>query len=122
METALLLAGVLLVVCTALPLSKSDRWWIRGFDFPRAQIAVAIVAVVIALVVTGTRGTLVYGVLAALLAAGLYQAKMMWPYLPWARQQVQRSRSANPASSLRLLTANVLMTSRGASCATPIPT
>ena len=114
METALLVVGLLLVVATALPLSKSDRWWIRGFDFPRAQIAVAIAVVVIALVVTGTRGTLVYGVVAALLAAGLYQAKMMWPYLPWARQQVQRSRSADPASSLRLLTANVLMTSRDA--------
>jgi endonuclease/exonuclease/phosphatase (EEP) superfamily protein YafD len=44
----------------------------------------------------------------------LYQCRMMWPYLPWARQQVQRSRGADPASSLRLLTANVLMTNRDA--------
>lgn len=114
METALVVVGVLLVVATALPLSKSDRWWIRGFDFPRAQIALAIAAVFIGLVVTGARDALGYGLLAALVAAGLYQAWMMWPYLPWARQQVQRSRSADPASSLRLLTANVLMTSRGA--------
>ncbi len=115
METAWVVAGVLLVVATALPLSKSDRWWIRSFDFPRAQIALAIVAVIFGLAATGPRGVLGHGLLIALVAAGLYQTRMMWPYMPWARQQVQGSRrSADPASSLRLLTANVLMTNREA--------
>jgi hypothetical protein len=39
---ALLSAGALLILATVLPFVRTGAWWIRVFDFPRAQIAVAI--------------------------------------------------------------------------------
>ena len=40
MEIALITLGSLMIVATVLPLSRSEVWWIRIFDFPRLQIVV----------------------------------------------------------------------------------
>jgi endonuclease/exonuclease/phosphatase (EEP) superfamily protein YafD len=116
MQTALMLAAAFLILATLLPLSRSDAWWVRGFDFPRLQLLMLIVLVAAALIATAGEGAapLRHGLLAALAGCALHQLWTMFPYLPLARQQVQRSRAATPASSLRLLTANVLMSNRDA--------
>ena len=118
MQTALIIATVLAVAATLLPLSRSDAWWVRGFDFPRLQIFVllALVAVAWAVMPGGGEGpSWLRPVLGLSLAAcAAHQLWMMYPYLPFARPQVQRSRGGDPRSSLSMLTANVLMTNRDA--------
>lgn len=115
MQTALLIAAALVIVATLLPLSRSDAWWVRGFDFPRLQILALLALVGVGLALTsdisdGLRALLLW----ALAACAFHQLWMMYPYLPIAREQVQSSRGAPADSSLRMLTANVLMTNHQA--------
>ncbi len=41
MKIVLIVLALLLVIATALPLLRLDQWWIRVLDFPRAQITIA---------------------------------------------------------------------------------
>jgi endonuclease/exonuclease/phosphatase (EEP) superfamily protein YafD len=115
MTTALIVAGWLLVIATVLPLWRSDAWWVRGFDFPRLQIVILIVLVGAALALTSRpSGAADIALLVALAASAGWQVWMMRPYLRLAPVQVQKARRPEPDSTLRLLTANVLMTNRDA--------
>ena len=115
MKVALFALGASMVVATALPLLRSDRWWIRIFDFPRIQITF-----LLALALTSypffakSYGAADYLLLAALAACLAYQGFMMFPYTPLARKQVQWSRGAREGRGFSLLFANVLMDNRNA--------
>ncbi len=41
MKIVLVVLALILVIATALPLLRFGEWWIRVFDFPRAQITIA---------------------------------------------------------------------------------
>ena len=41
-KVILLVLAIVLILATVLPFIKAPYWWIRMFDFPRAQIAVAV--------------------------------------------------------------------------------
>jgi endonuclease/exonuclease/phosphatase (EEP) superfamily protein YafD len=118
MQTALAIAAAFVIIATLLPLSRSDAWWVRGFDFPRLQILalIALVAAGFALTHDGADDASGWraAVLLALAACAGYQGWMMYPYLPFARPQVQRSGGGDPQAALRMMTANVLMTNRDA--------
>jgi endonuclease/exonuclease/phosphatase (EEP) superfamily protein YafD len=118
MQTALVIAAAFAIAATLLPLSRSDVWWVRGFDFPRLQILalIALVAAGLAWTHDGADdpGWLRAAMLLALAACAGYQGWMMYPYLPIAHAQVQRSHGGDPRSALRMVTANVLMTNRDA--------
>ena len=45
------LLSLLLVLATAIPLLHSDAWWIRIFDFPRIQIVILILIMMVGYVV-----------------------------------------------------------------------
>ncbi|HEX6625600.1 MAG TPA: endonuclease/exonuclease/phosphatase family protein [Pyrinomonadaceae bacterium] len=105
-----------MLVLTLLPFIRSDAWWVRIFDFPRAQIAVIAAAVAAAYpFFVGAYGPARYAFLAALASCVVYQSYRMFPYTPLARRQVQQSRRPREGSSLALLFANVLMENRDAS-------
>jgi endonuclease/exonuclease/phosphatase (EEP) superfamily protein YafD len=111
----MLSAGALLILATALPFVRTGAWWIRVFDFPRAQIAVAVV-----LVLAG--GSFFYEasspidnlVLIGLVLTLVYQAWRIFPYTPLASPQVLHSPASDSRSRIRLLIANVLMDNRRA--------
>ena len=105
--------GALAILATLLPLIRSNRWWIRIFDYPRLQIAVVIAATLVILILLDTGnsiGEMVF--LAVLLLAFAYQAARIFPYTRLARPQVLDAARCAPGSSLRLLIANVLMSNR----------
>jgi endonuclease/exonuclease/phosphatase (EEP) superfamily protein YafD len=108
LKLLVVLAGLAVVVATALPLLRADAWWIRWFDFPRLQILAAGMLLLGAAPFYADH----YLFLGLLGAAVAYQAYMMFPYTPLAPRQVQRSRRAAPESTVRLLFANVLMPNR----------
>ncbi|MDQ3586390.1 MAG: hypothetical protein M3407_11530, partial [Acidobacteriota bacterium] len=110
MEIALITLGSLMIVATVLPLSRSEVWWIRIFDFPRLQIVViTFIVLVVYLWLRGAGGVGGNLFAAALALCLLWQGYMMFPYTRLSRVQVQRSHSPEPQSSISLLFANVLM-------------
>lgn len=107
-------AGLLLLV-TALPFIPSNEWWIRLWDFPRAQIAVALLVVAAAFVLAGLARTRVGAATIALLIAGLaYQVARIWPYSPFHPEEVAHAPNCPANARLRLLEANVLQHNRDA--------
>ena len=115
--TVVLLAlAVFVVLATLLPLVHVPYWWVRSFDFPRVQIAmVAIVIVVlyaVVVVIVGETSTLDWVVLVALTAATIYQAVRIWPYTSLAGTQSPSSTVTVPDRTLRLVISNVLMSNR----------
>ena len=109
------LAGLalLVVVATILPHVPRDEWWIRDFDFPRVQLAVAGALIVAAFpFLAGFDNTAKIAVFVALTGAVLYQLRRIFPYTRLARHEVLPAANPDPRSSIRLLVANVLMTNR----------
>src|SRR3546814_697633 len=92
MKVAFVAIGALAILATLLPFIRSDRWWIRIFDYPRQQIAFVIAATLVILILLGdgnSIGKVVF--LAALLLAFTCQAAQIFPYTPLARRQVLRA-------------------------------
>ncbi len=106
----------LLLLLTLLPLSKRQEWWIRGLDFPRFQLGVLGVALVVAGVALLDLERLDSRlVLATAAACTLYQAWWILPYTPFYRKEVKsHSRPAADGDRLRVMSANVLMTNQRA--------
>lgn len=114
METTLHLLGLILTIAAVLPWIRQGDWWIRSFDFPRLQLAIAGVAVLLAyrLVPPSLPG---YGIQAAVLLATLYQLKRIRPFTRFGPLQVQPASPAHRDTiRLRVMIANVWMPNRQA--------
>ncbi len=118
LRIVLTVLAVVLVLATALPLTRSSEWWVRMFDFPRMQIAVAAV-VVLALYATfdvwmGEPTKWEWVLLVALAAATAYQVVRMVPYTPLHSVQTLDAEAALADSSrrFRFVVSNVLMENR----------
>jgi len=80
------LFGMAVAFVTLAPMTGSNRWWIRGWDFPRAQIAaLAALTALIAVPLGGWIGWLVLGVA---LICGAYQAWRIFPFTPLAPEDI----------------------------------
>lgn len=109
-RAALAALGGLLLLVTALPLLQGNSWWVRVWDFPRVQVAALLVVVgVAAVAVFGVRRPAPAAFLAALLAATAHQAWWILPYTPLHAVEAVHAERCEDASTLRLLTANVLV-------------
>ena len=109
--------AVLVVVATLLPFVPSGAWWVRVFDYPRAQIAALGVLVLAVYAAVAWRGEVGWGgrVLAAALAACVaVQAVQIAPYTPLVPTTVVQTTGAPPGPTLSLLVANVLLDNREA--------
>lgn len=114
----LVVLATLVLVATALPLVRSPHWWVRMFDFPRAQITVlALVTLAgFAIVNLGVAEAAwwEWSVFALLVVAVVYQGFRMVRYTPLHSVQTV---SADPVLAdedrrLRLVVSNVLMENR----------
>jgi endonuclease/exonuclease/phosphatase (EEP) superfamily protein YafD len=110
----LLGTAVVLVTTTLLPLWRTTLWWVRLWDFPRFQIAVAALLSLIATLVLRTPMQMLDAVLSlSFFGVAAWQWSWIGPYLPFARRQMQSTAPSAPAGNrLRLVTTNVLQTSR----------
>lgn len=110
MKVFLIILSWLVVIATLIPLKAGDAWWIRAFDFPRVQITVVAVVLllVIVLFVNDFRFYDYLTIVALLGSIGL-QAWQIFPYTPLAPVQVQASKKHESESALYLLIANVFM-------------
>ncbi|KEO75129.1 endonuclease/exonuclease/phosphatase family protein [Anditalea andensis] len=100
----------IVVITTALPIINTDHWWIRIWDFPRAQITVF---TLLALVLTiyhyrGDRFRLV-GISIFLVAAIIYQSRMMVRYISLYPTVARDAVDPVKENSLSILMYNVKM-------------
>ena len=102
-----------MIIATAVPLVRGGAWWIRIFDFPRLQIAVISLVVVLAYPFLIQDFGPMDAVFLPLLALSFaYQSYMMFPYTPLAKKQVEQAITPSVRSTISLLFANVLMDNR----------
>jgi endonuclease/exonuclease/phosphatase (EEP) superfamily protein YafD len=101
------------IAATLLPFSRSSLWWIRFFDFPRAQIAlIGAVALAADLALWTEAGPPAQLIRAALALCILYQAYEIRPYTIFSGKEVQPAKNLRPESTVSLLIANVKMENR----------
>jgi endonuclease/exonuclease/phosphatase (EEP) superfamily protein YafD len=109
LRIVLLLAGLLLIVGTAVNFSKHPHWLVRIWDFPR------LITAGLAAIVGSAYGGFFHArwydwlFLAGLGFVVFRQLWMIFPYTPVARQAVKWSKKPPGDDSLRLLISNVLM-------------
>ncbi len=106
--------GALAICVTLLPLWRTTRWWVRIWDFPRFQIAVLAVVVLLAWPFARSPTSTDWIFLVALAAALGWQMSWIWRYLPGAPHEVRQASAApgDAAETIALLTTNVLRTNR----------
>ena len=115
MKAILTLLALSFITATLLPLLRNDQWWIRIFDFPRAQIAVGGIVLIAAFLLWGGVARILDGlVLAGLVLCIGYQLFQMLPYTPLFGKQVLPAEASHGGAGLSLLIANVLMTNHEA--------
>ncbi|WAU73160.1 MULTISPECIES: endonuclease/exonuclease/phosphatase family protein [unclassified Acinetobacter] len=103
--------AVLVIWLSLWSLIPRDEWWFRGADFPRLQILAIGIIALLGLLFMQTEWTLTREVLLlGLIAAVAFQLKMVLPYTPIWRKQVQQVKQGqlNPEQQISLLVANVL--------------
>ena len=106
---------VLILIATLLPLSRHTEWWVRDCDFPRLQIAILALAVLVAeafLLDMGERESPILMIVTAACLA--YQAWWIIPYTRPFPNEVKLAHAGAPGDRIRILTANVLTPNRNA--------
>lgn len=116
MWIACLIATLLLAVMAALPLSRSEIWWVRALDFPRLQLAAFAVLLMIVDGLFLDPALLSTWILFAI--AGICLAWQAWWVLPFTPLVPVESKAAigdgDADNSLRLISSNVLGPNREA--------
>jgi len=105
----------LLLVATLLPFWRKEHYLVRGWDFPRLQLAwLGAFSLGAQTWWVGWNGSaeLMVGLLA--LSCVVIQLGWIWPYTVWARVEVAAGKKRSPDDSLRILTANVWQPNRRA--------
>jgi endonuclease/exonuclease/phosphatase (EEP) superfamily protein YafD len=109
------LLSLALIYGTAVPLLRSDEWWIRLFDFPRMQIAVLMgltLACYAALRLCGRLRPWEYALAAMVGFALVWQLISIAPYTPFYPKEMSDSRAEDDSNRISLLVYNVLSDNR----------
>lgn len=107
-----IVVGLAMVAGTLLNLSRSPHWFVRGWDFPRVQIALLAFGAAASYAWCCYEGTLLDRLfLGAVIACVVWQVARIFPYTPIAPRRVQPSRrpSSGERRRIRMLISNVQM-------------
>lgn len=105
--------GLLLVLGSLLSLSRHPHWFVRGWDYPRVQIAVLIaVCGAVYFAVDQSWSWYDWVVLLALGACFLWHLAVITRYTPLWRVQVKRPKRPQAGRTLRMVMSNVQMQNR----------
>ncbi|MDQ3535026.1 MAG: endonuclease/exonuclease/phosphatase family protein [Bacteroidota bacterium] len=102
--------GIFSISITLLPFIKSDRWWIRIFDYPRSQaMGLSLISLAGIFYFEPIDNYWEYILIVLLLLSLVYQSLIILPYTSIRPVQVKRSKGANKDDPISLLVANVLL-------------
>lgn len=108
-----LVLSCLAFVFTALPFIHTNHWWIRIFDFPRAQIALLCLIAIFLLFYYFNFKLLKNRIIISLVAgAFLYQTSLIINYTPLVPVEVKKGMGNRSKSSFTILQSNVKMDNR----------
>lgn len=95
-----------LFLITFLPLVETDLWWVRMLEFPKLQLFLLTVAVMVLLIAWDRRQATIWALLLALPLG--YQAWRLVPYSPLYPVQMVNAEQCGADRQFSLLSANVL--------------
>lgn len=108
-----LITALLIIIATLLPMSRNPHWIVRGMDFPRLQIAIlAIGLLVFDFLALDLSSSITWLVIVAILLCLAWQLMWVLPYTVLWPKEVLSSTVNDPARQLSILTANVLQTNK----------
>lgn len=99
---------------TVLSLVRTAKWWVRVWDYPRSQVAVALGVMLAAQILTLPMTAATLGLLLATLACLAWQLSCVYPYTPLKPLQVAPADAAATGETISILIANVLQENRDA--------
>jgi len=97
-----------------MPFLRYDDWWIRGFDYPRAQMIFVLAIASLCWIISHQNNNLINLIIAfCLISATTYQLYRILPYTRLGSKQVKDAlKAANKDRQLSLMVANVLQTNK----------
>ncbi|MBD3627307.1 endonuclease/exonuclease/phosphatase family protein [Cyclobacterium sp.] len=110
MKYFIYIPGLVAIVITALPVIDTGTWWIRIFDFPRIQITVfALFILLLAFLFLKDKPKIKYSFISLLLAAISYQLVMIAPFTPLLKVSAKSASLTEGDNQFTLLMSNVRM-------------
>lgn len=115
METVIVIATGILVIATLLPLWRNPHWMIRGWDFPRLQLAaIALALLLIQVVSLDLSEPITWMLVGITLVCLAWQLWWIVPYTMVWPNEVKTTENPKPDCQLSILASNVLTTNRNA--------
>jgi endonuclease/exonuclease/phosphatase (EEP) superfamily protein YafD len=115
MLVGLLVGTAILAIVTLLPLWRHEAWWVRAMDFPRLQLFVgSLFLLLLESVLLDLSLLSTWGLLVVTLLCLVYQAWWIFPYTRLFPVEVESTTGANRQRMIRIMTANVLTPNRNA--------
>ena len=109
----LTILSFLLLGLTLLPMWRHEAWWVRAWDFPRFQLSVvALLIIVLDLMLLDYRTTGPWLLIVAAMGCLAYQLWWIIPYTPFFPIEVESSNQPAEHRRIRIMTANVLTPNR----------
>nr|WP_286158981.1 endonuclease/exonuclease/phosphatase family protein [Methylobacterium sp. Leaf456] len=103
--------AAMLIAASLLPLVPTNFGFVRTFDFPRLQFAIALLACIVGLLsLERDAGALILA--SAMAGALVMQASHILPFTPIWATQAKAARSCDPGERMSLLVLNVLQSNR----------
>jgi len=94
-------------VGTLLPLTKSVRWWVRAWEFPRLHLALVSLFCLLLVLLSSIAFKAVLAT--GLIACAVYQGTRIFPYTRLARSEIDIMQGVPVNKQIKLFSANVLM-------------
>lgn len=106
---ALWIATVILLIFTLVPLWRHNVWWVRILDFPRLQLAVISLLLIIgSIIFLDLLLISTWIIIAISICCLIYHAVWIIPYTKIFPVEVKSSRTQNKKQAFSIMTANVL--------------
>lgn len=106
----LVVLGIFCIITVIFAITARDQWWIRVFDYPRLQIALLSLGVlVLASILLEWKKTRIKLFFSVLMLAVLYQGYILHPYYLPVSRVVPDYEITAPERTFSLLVSNILM-------------
>jgi len=110
-EIIVTVLGIIMLIPTLASITRFDQWWVRGFDFPRIQISLLLISVLIAYILTvDVNNGWEISLVLLLIFSIFYQAIRIFPYTTLAKKTVQSFSGDDSKNHISILVSNVLTT------------
>jgi endonuclease/exonuclease/phosphatase (EEP) superfamily protein YafD len=110
-----LIATVIIAVLTLLPLWRHEAWWVRSLDFPRLQLfVISLLLLLMESVLLDLSSPLTWGLIVVAFLCCAYHGWWILPYTRLFPVEVKSAANTDNQRKIRVMAANVLTPNRNA--------